>query len=441
MAAALFAAPASASDDPCAVPRPPGATRSFSAAAARTAPAVVSVLVIRPRRVDSVFGGPDRTPPFPDAPLERSFASGFILSPDGFVATSAHVVFDARETWIAMADGRRLQARVAGFDRDADVALLKVEASGLPAAPLEPQRRVCPGEWVAAMGAPFGFEHTVTAGVVSAYPRFLPGGSVLPLIQTDVAINPGSSGGPLFTSDGAVVGMNSLIYSDNGIFAGVSFALPADQVLRIVSRIRAGRSRRAELGVVTQPVTADLARAFGLGETGGALVVKVAPGSAAEAAGLRSGDVLVATGSRRTASHAQIEEEFSALKPGESLALRLWRGEAMSTVRVHAQAARTQADASPTARTAPEIRLGLGLAPAGATAGLPAGVYVDDVVGSSLLAGIEPGDRITAVNGIPVATASEFDAALRAAADKPTVALLVERGGVASYVPVDRLGR
>jgi serine protease Do len=431
-------------------PRPPGSTRSFAVAAARTAPAVVSVFVIRPSRLDTLeMSGSELTPPLSDAapqardaaPLERSFASGFILSADGEVITSAHAVFDAREVWVAAADGRRWLAQVTGFDRSADVALLKIAASGLPTAPVKASRRICPGEWVAALGAPFGFDHTLTAGVVSAYPRFLPGGNALPLIQTDTALNPGSSGGPLFTSDGDVVGMNSMIYSDSGIFMGVSFALPIDEVLRIAARIRSGGAPRGEIGITTQSVTPQLARAFGLAEARGALVVKVQPTSAAETAGIRSGDVIVAAGPRRFASRGDLEELLSAARPGEWLALQVWRGSGMATGKVQVKPAQ-QAQARPASagQVPPEVRLGLSLSPASTTARMPAGVYVDTATGSSLLAGIETGDRITAVNGIPVANQAQFDAALETLRDRPTLALLVTRSGVAQYVPVDRYG-
>ena len=207
----------------------------FVEATLRNAPSVVSVIVLRARRdplediegfdfFQAVSGLPlgDGA----SATLERSTSSGFVISSGGHILTNTHGVFDARETWVVTTDGRRFKAGIVGLDRSSDVALLKINASGLAVAQLASVGHVCPGEWVAALGAPFGFDHSLTVGIVSAYPRFLAGGAGMPLIQSDVVLNPGSSGGPLFNADGLVVGMNSMIFSASGIYIGVSFSLP-----------------------------------------------------------------------------------------------------------------------------------------------------------------------------------------------------------------------
>ena len=279
----------------------PGSGQGFIAAVARNAPAVVNVIVVRER--GEPFDEPDADfflssvagLPLPDRlPAERAVSSGFIISSDGQILTSAHAVLRAQEIWVRTADGMRLPARVVGLDRRTDVALLQVEARGLPVVPLVTGTRLCAGEWVAAIGTPFGFENSVTAGVVSAYPRHVPGAAGLPLIQTDAAINPGSSGGPLFNAAGVVVGMNSMIFSALGGSVGLSFALPIDRVMRVAHALRAGGTPRADIGIRTQHMTAELASAFGLDSGGGALVSRVEPGSAAAAAGLRAGDIVLA---------------------------------------------------------------------------------------------------------------------------------------------------
>lgn len=428
------------------------ATAGFAAAAARNAPAVVSVVVIRARRdpqddLESFdffqalsglpLGGKDEEAT--SASLERSSSSGFIISAEGHILTSAHAVFDARQTWVITADGRRWQAAVVGLDRNSDVALLKVEAAGLPVVRLASSVQACPGSWVAALGAPFGFDRSVTVGVVSAYPRYLPGGGGMPLIQTDVVLNPGSSGGPLFDADGLVVGMNSMIFSANGIYIGVSFTLPIDRVMRIANDLRSGTTR-GYIGLRTQPVTRDLARAFGLADARGALVTRVAPGGPAEQAGLRTGDIVVALDGAAVPAQFELEEAVAGIRPGVSLGLRVWRQQTLRQVSVTVGVAPRERPPQIPAAAAPEARLGLSFAPVKFTAGMPAGVYVEEAAGPALLAGIEPGDRITAVNGMDVVTPGDFDAALHAIGSASVVAVLVTRGAARLYIAVVRQG-
>ena len=436
--------------EPSCLERAPGTAtgQGFVAAVARVAPAVVNVTVIRERgepfeELDGMefFLSSVAGLPLPGSAVpERAVSSGFIIAADGQVLTSAHAVLGAQETWVRTADGGRYRARVLGIDRRTDVALLKVDASGLPVVPLAAGTRLCPGEWVGAIGAPFGFEHSVTAGVVSAYPRYVPGTGGLPLIQTDAAINPGSSGGPLFNASGVVVGMNSMIFSALGGSVGLSFALPIDRVMRIAGALRTGgAAARASIGMRTQLVTPELASAFGLDGARGALVVRVDPQGPAAAAGVRAGDIVLSVNTGAAASQPEIEESIASARADAPIALELWRHRAARRAIVVLERP-VAAGTSPSRPLAAEVRLGLELASRRATAGMPAGVYVESAAGSALLAGIEAGDRITALNDIEVASTADFDTALESAKAGRVIAVLVSRGAAAVYVPVVRRG-
>jgi serine protease Do len=435
-----------ATDNSC-IERPASTAtgQGFVAAVARVAPAVVNITVIRERGepfeeldgaeffLSSVAGLP-----LPgNAVPERAVSSGFIIAADGLVLTSAHAVLGAQETWVRTVDGARYKARVLGIDRRTDVALLQVEASGLPVVPLAAGTRLCPGEWVGAIGAPFGFEHSVTAGVVSSYPRYVPGTGGLPLIQTDAAINPGSSGGPLFNAAGVVVGMNSMIFSALGGSVGLSFALPIDRVMRIASALRTGgAAARASIGMRTQLVTPELASAFGLDGARGALVVRVDPEGPAAAAGVRAGDIVLSVNAGPAASQPEIEEAIASARADAPVALELWRRKAARRAIVVLEPLAPAADADRARSVVAEVRLGLQLASRKSAAGMPAGVYVESAGGSALLAGIEAGDRITALNDVEVASEADFDAALEGAQTSRVIAVLVLRGAAAVYVPV-----
>ena len=436
---------------PCAA-RASAAPQDFVQAVARNAPALVHLLTVR--EWSEEVPAPDAEHLFPmadglQAPTpedvaqgtyaERVTASGFVLSPDGFILTSAHAVLQRREVWAVLSDGRQLPARVVGIDRRADVALLKVAAEGLPVARLAPGDPVCAGQWVAALGAPFGFERTLTVGVVSAEPRVLPGYAGVALIQLNVALNPGSSGGPLFNAAGEVVGVNTMIFSSAGFYLGISFAVPIGRALQVAERLRqADAQPRAAFVALTQPVSPALARAFGLPQSGGVLVSGDEP-EPGPGGGLRRGDVVLAIDGQTIATSDDLDNAVAARAPGASLRVAVWRAGRRETVRVSLRAARDEgAMPEPAPDLASTHRLGLVLVPAARAARLPPGVYVESAAGAALLAGLDGGDRIVAVNATPVASPAEFDAAL-AGLTADTVALLVMRGPMSLYVPVMRV--
>jgi len=455
LGAALAAPSAWSREASCAERVPAQANVDFVAAAARELPAVVRIFAIGvdgwgdpagsiPFGSSSGDGGDNApTPPWQQAD-ERSSASGFVIRQDGYILTSTHAVAGAQELTVSWFDGRRLPAQIVGFDRRTDVALLKVAATRFPEALLATDRLVCAGEWVAALGSPMGFDHSLAAGVVSANPRYLPHGSGVALIQTDVALNRGSSGGPLFNARGEVVGINSMIYSANGEYVGLSFSLPIDEAMRVVAELMStGHVTRGQLGAGVQALTPELAQAFGLEQAAGALVTRVDSASAAAAAGLRSGDVILSIGGGAGAmSYPDIQQRVATTRPGTALALAVWRARSMVRLAVPVSAAAPDVPGRATLREVEtEERLGLRLVERKAdplhTRLLP-GLYVQSTTGASRRAGIEFGDSIVGVNQMAVAGLADFDAALRAAGPSPTVALLIRRGTAMSFVPVTR---
>jgi serine protease Do len=256
----------------------------------------------------------------------RSLGSGFILSADGYIMTNAHVVDSADEINVRFTDKREFKAKVIGADKRTDVALIKIEASGLPAVRFGDPSRLKVGEWVVAIGAPFGFENTVTAGIVSAKGRSLPQENFVPFIQTDVAINPGNSGGPLFNMRGEVVGINSQIYSRTGGFMGLSFAIPIDVALDIQKQLREkGRVARGRIGVVIQEVTRDLAASFGLDRARGALVNSVEKGSPADRAGIEATDIIIGFDGKPVENSSDLPRLVGSTRPGSQAAVEVWR--------------------------------------------------------------------------------------------------------------------
>ncbi len=377
-----------------------------------------------------------RMPPQDETPF-RGQGSGFIVSSDGLILTNAHVVRDARQVTVRLADRREFAAKVLGSDPSTDVAVLKVEAHGLPTVVLGDPAGVEVGDWVLAIGAPFGFEQTATQGIVSAKGRSLPGESYVPFIQTDAAVNPGNSGGPLFDSAGRVVGINAQIYSRSGGFQGLAFAIPLDVALHVKDQIVAhGRVEHARLGVSTQDLSAPLASSFGLGSPDGALISSVFPGSAAEKAGLKAGDVITAIDGKPVHVAGDLSSRVGLARPGERMTLSVWRDKANTEVKV--TLGRAEPERAQTAAAGEGATLGMAVRPLAPAelreAGLDHGLLIEQVSGAAQLAGIEPGDVLLALDGKPVRNIEQVREVLRA--HPKQVALLVARDGQQIFVPV-----
>ena len=294
----------------------------FASIVEQNGPAVVNITTAGTRRMQFAPRSGSQAPEVP----AQGQGSGFIASADGLVLTNAHVVRGAREVTVKLTDRREFRAKVLGTDAATDVAVLRIDARGLPAVKFGDPARARVGDWVVAIGSPFGFENSVTAGIVSAKGRSLPGDAYVPFIQTDVAVNPGNSGGPLFNMAGEVIGINSQIYSRSGGYQGLSFAIPADVVQRVKDQIVAtGRAAHARLGVTAQPVDQAIARSFGLERTEGALIVEVMPGSGAENAGLKAGDVVLKYNGRPVGASGELAAMVAQSSPGDKVRLEVVR--------------------------------------------------------------------------------------------------------------------
>jgi serine protease Do len=373
------------------------------------------------------------------APETRSLGSGFVIDASGYIITNAHLVADAPEISVRLADRREFEAQVVGFDPVSDIALIKIEASGLPQVRIGDPAKLRPGEWVAAIGSPFGLERSVTAGIVSALGRTLPEESFVPFIQTDVAVNPGNSGGPLFNLRGEVVGVNSGFYSDTGGYVGLSFAIPIDMAMEVAAQLRAhGKVARGRIGVRLQELTVELARALKLPRAAGALVVEAFPGDAAARAGVRPGDVIVRFEGRPIESNAELVRLSARATPGDIVELELLRFGAPLLLRLKVDPARVAT--LPAAARPNGEPLGLQLAPLDRRQRermrLEGGLLVERARDAAQRAGLQRGDVILAVNGKTVSSAEAFAASLQAAGKGGTVALLVLRDGVRQFVPL-----
>ena len=371
----------------------------------------------------------------------RGQGSGFIVSADGIILTNAHVVRDAKEVTVKLTDRREFRAKVLGADAKTDVAVLKIEASRLPVATLGKTSDLKVGEWVLAIGSPFGFENTVTAGVVSAKGRSLPDDSAVPFIQTDVAINPGNSGGPLFNTRGEVVGINSQIYSRSGGYQGVSFAIPIDVANRIKNQIVAtGKVEHARLGVAVQEVNQAFANSFKLDKPEGALVSTVENGSPADKAGLQPGDVIRQVNGQPIVSSGDLPAVIGLATPGDTVKLGIWRqGAAKELTARLANADEKSAQAAATSDAPDQGKLGLALRPLQPdeqqASGIASGLLVQQASGAAALAGIQSGDVLLSINGVPVKNIEQVRAAV--AKSEKSVALLIQRGDSKIFVPVN----
>jgi serine protease Do len=386
-------------------------------------------------------------PPQPPRDYEtRSLGSGFILSQDGYILTNSHVVEAADDITVRLTDKREYKAKVIGSDRRTDVAVLKIEATGLPVVAVGDPNKLRVGEWVVAIGSPFGFENSVTAGIVSAKGRSLPQENFVPFIQTDVAINPGNSGGPLFNLAGEVVGINSMIFSRTGGFMGLSFAIPIDVAVDVAKQLQAsGRVSRGRIGVVIQEVTKELAESFGLPKPIGALVNSVEKGGAADKAGIQPSDVILKFDNKEVATSNELPRMVASTKPGAKVAVQVWRkGEKKDLQIVVGETPdeRTGKRPTPAKKGSSEALTKLGLATAELTAdqrkelNVANGVLVENAEGTAAKAGIRRGDVIQAVNNQEVKSVEELNRLLSPGDRARTVALLVKRGDGSIYIPL-----
>jgi serine protease Do len=457
-AAASPATPAPAAANPATM------LPDFSTMVQKYGPAVVNISVVS--KVSASFnsqgddnsddnGDPNDNNPFgPNSPFAPFFhghpfqmpqpqpmrgeGSGFIIRPDGVIMTNAHVVHGASEVTVRLTDRREFTAKVVGVDPKSDIAIIKIPAKDLPTVKLGDSRGLKVGEWVLAIGAPFGFENSVTAGIVSAKGRTLDSGYV-PFIQTDVPINPGNSGGPLFNMRGEVVGINSQIYSRSGGYMGVSFSIPIDVAMQVGQQLQTtGHVTRGKLGVMIQPVTQGLADSFGLPQPQGALVSSVEKGGPAEHAGIESGDVILKLNGQPLKDSGELPSQIAAVTPGTSVNLEIWRNHATREVTVKLGAVedkRTAANAGPHQEGG---KLGLAVRPLTADeqrgASMKGGLVVERASGAAAEAGIQPGDVVLAANGSPVNNADELRSAVEKS--KGHIALLIQRGETRLFVPV-----
>jgi serine protease Do len=375
--------------------------------------------------------------------IRKGVGSGFIVSADGYILTNAHVVDDANEVTVKLTDNREFKAKVIGVDRRTDVALVKIDARNLPTVKIGDASKARVGQWVAAIGSPFGLENTVTAGIISAKSRSLPDETYVPFIQTDVAINPGNSGGPLFNMAGEVIGINSQIYSRTGGYMGLSFAVPIDVAMKVKTDLQKyGKVSRGRLGVTIQGVSQELADSFGLKKAQGALVSAVEPKSPADKAGVKTGDIILAVDGRVIENSIDLPRVIGETRPGTPVSLKIWRqGE---TRELNASLGEAPAEKIAKAESEPKTKsgkLGLSLRPLTdeerKQIEAESGLLVEQSEGPAARAGVQAGDVILAFNNQPVKTVDQ----LRRLVDRSrgSVALLIQREGNKIYVPI-RLG-
>ena len=425
----------------------------FTVLVERQGPAVVNVVTTRRARAASGLELPDdpifeffrRFMPNPPDPGPggggQGLGSGFVISADGYILTNAHVVAQSDEVVVRLADSREFKGKIVGVDSRTDIALLKVNATGLPTVTLGNSEDLKVGEWVAAIGSPFGFVNTITAGIVSAKGRSLPDESFVPFIQTDVAVNPGNSGGPLLNLRGEVVGINSAIYSRTGGYMGVSFAIPIEVALDVSKQLQqTGKVTRGRLGVQIQVLTPELAKSFKLGDTKGVLVASVEPGGPAAKAGLEPGDVIVAFEGKPVQNANELPRLVAATKPGTTITLDVMRNGSRRQLKATLAEFPSEmvAQQSPADARHPSNRLGLvvrELAPAQRKAlGIDYGLLVEDAPGQG--GQLQRGDIILAVNNVYFKSVEEFNRLLQQQPAGGIVALLVRRGDAALYIPV-----
>jgi serine protease Do len=438
----------------------------FSPLVERYGPAVVNVEVVEKQQQSNGGGVPGLSPndpffdffrrfgiPGPDQgqrgnqPPVRGAGSGFIVSSDGYILTNTHVVANADEVTVRLTDRREFPAKVIGADERTDVAVIKINAANLPTVKLGDPTKIKPGQWVLAIGSPFGFENSATAGIISATSRSLPSDNYVPFIQTDVAVNPGNSGGPLFNLQGEVIGINSQIFSRTGGYMGVSFAIPIDVARNVEDQlVKTGHVVRGRIGVTIQDVNAQLAESFGLDRPHGALVSSVEKDGPASKAGLMPGDVILAVNGHAIERYGELSGSIAAMKPGADTNLQVWRGGKQQNVSVKIAELKEQPPTAantpggkPSARqTDQATQLGLTVRQLEAqekeqvqTTGT---LVVEEVTGPAAAAGVQPGDIILGINGKRVKTSKELQDAAKASGKN--VALLIQRDDAQIFVPL-----
>ncbi len=426
----------------------------FTSIVQQNGPAVVNISVTQKSKAEpqvQQFGKIDPNNPFfqffgqfpgmvpHNSAPEHALGSGFIVSPDGVILTNAHVIDDATEVTVKLTDRREFRAKVIGSDKPSDVAVLKINATGLPTVKLGSSLTEKVGEWVLAIGSPFGFENSVTAGIVSAKSRSLPDGTYVPFIQTDVAVNPGNSGGPLFNMKGEVIGINSQIYTRSGGYQGLSFAVPIDLAVKVKDQLQQfGKVSRGRLGVTIQEVNQQLADSFGLKRPTGALVASVEDGGPAAQAGIKAGDVILKFNGQAVASSSELPERVADVKPGSKATLEISRNGATKEIEVKVGELKDDKVASADSSSEGHGRLGLAVRPLNPDERQQVGekgLVVEQASGPAARAGIQPGDLVLAVNGTPVQSVAQLRALV--AKSGKTLALLIQRDDGKIFIPVD----
>ena len=442
-------------------PLPAVTMPDFSALVERYGPAVVNVEVVeRPQTTGR--GGPDADDPLNDffrrfgipnqgqggqprnTPPARGTGSGFIVSQDGYILTNAHVVSSAQTVTVRLTDRREFQAKVVGQDERTDVAVIKIDAASLPVVKIGDPRQLKPGQWVVAIGSPFNFDNSATAGIVSATARSLPSDNFVPFIQTDVAVNPGNSGGPLFNTRGEVVGINSQIFSQTGSYMGLSFAIPIDIAVNVENQIiKTGHVVRGRIGVSIQDVNAAFAESFGLGRPRGALVTLVEPGGPAEKAGIKPGDIILGVNGQNIDHYGELSLLISNMRPGTDVHISVWRERKAQDMNVKIAVVNDDTDkgaakpAKGPGGSGQAERLGLTVRTLTADEKQEAqttGTLVVESVTGPAVGLVQPGDIILGIDGKPVRSMQDLVAASKTA--KKTVALLIQHQDQQIFVPL-----
>ena len=384
--------------------------------------------------------------PMPREQETHSLGSGFLISSDGYILTNAHVVDAADKITVRLTDKREFKAKVIGADRRTDVALLKIDATGLPKVNQGDPAMLKVGEWVLAIGSPFGFDNSVTAGIVSGKGRSLQQENFVPFIQTDVAINPGNSGGPLFNMRGEVVGINSQIYSRSGGYMGLSFAIPIDVAMEAANQLRAsGKVTRGRIGIVIQDITKELADSFGLHSSAGALISSVEKGGPADKAGIQASDVILKFDGKAINESRDLPRIVAGTQPGSKVTVQLWRkgvNKEVSLTVAEMPGDGRVAHASRNASSGEQIaRLGLSVIELSEEQRKQldleeGGLLIDEVKGINARGEVQRGDVILDLNNTAIVSVEQLNTVLKTIPKGRTVALRVRRGDIISYIPI-----